>query len=336
MRAERALDAIFRRRNGTGTGVPKVIDPYLGFATPDQLIVRGRVLTKLRHGRARENQSLLANLRQMVSLFLTDEVSGVTVCHGGTTAISDEEGYFQLPLPNRGPAGWRDIPVSIEGRGKAALCPVLVPRPDARFMVISDIDDTMMRTGAYSLWRNLWTSFTGNALTRHVFPDSVALMQHLSEGGRNPVFYVSSSPWNMHGFLDQVFRRAGLVRGPMFLRDLGLSETKFITEGHGNHKGQSIDTLLRAHPGLPAVLIGDTGQHDAAIYLEAAQRHPGRIAAVLLRTPGNGADAADLQDLAALEETGVPVLAGQDFNNALTRLAPADLAAAAPAAWLPR
>ncbi len=56
-----------------------------------------------------------------------------------------------------------------------------------------DIDDTMMQTGAYSLARNLWTTFTGSALTRDVFPDAVALMTRLHDG-MNPVFYVSSAP----------------------------------------------------------------------------------------------------------------------------------------------
>ncbi|MFY0312543.1 phosphatase domain-containing protein [Leisingera sp. D0M16] len=316
LRAERLIDRFLPRRPRRGAEL--VIDPYIGYATPEHLIVRGRVLTQLRRSTPRDGQSVLRNVRQMISLFLTDEVAGVTVCHDGATAVSDEEGYFQLPLPlppGRGP-GWHDIQVAIEDGGTHTACPVLVPRPDARFLVVSDIDDTVLQTSAYSLARNLWTTFSGNALTRHVFPDSADLLRQLSEGGRNPVYYVSSSPWNMHAFLARVFRQAGVVRGPMFLRDLGLSETQFISAGHGSHKGQSIDLLLSAHPSLPAVLIGDTGQKDASIYAAAIRRHPGRISAVLLRVPADGLSGADERDLADLRGTGVTVFAAPSFEGA--------------------
>lgn len=308
--AERLSDRLFHR-----TGDGREIDPYIGYDSPEGTVLRGRVLSHLHRDDPLEGQSKLANLRDMLELFATDEVADAQVTSDGVSARTDEEGYFALTLPRRDRAGWLTEYVHVEGRANPVECPVLVPRPDARFMVISDIDDTMMETGAYSLVRNLVTSFTGNATTRRVFPDSIALMNALSDAGRNPVFYVSSSPWNLHDFLSDVFAHSGLVRGPMFLRDLGLSETKFITEGHGNHKGASIDTILAANPDLPAILLGDTGQHDAQIYRDVIERHPGRIAAVGLRAPGPGMDAADRHDLSALEASRTPTFAGRDFEG---------------------
>lgn len=130
----------------------------------------------------------------MFGMFLTDEVRDATVQCQGVTTQTDEEGYFSLPLPRGDRTGWCTEAVSVEGRQVAVECPVMIPRQDARFLVISDIDDTMLETGAYSLLRNLFTSFTGNAKTRLIFPDAIGLMSTLSEDGRNPIFYVSSSP----------------------------------------------------------------------------------------------------------------------------------------------
>lgn len=97
--------------------------------------------------------------------------------HGAQEARSDAEGYFTLSLLRADKApGWHEIAVEIDGCDRPTLCPVLVPRPDAQVMVISDIDDTVLRTGADRLWRNLWTTFTGSAASRHVFPDAVALL----------------------------------------------------------------------------------------------------------------------------------------------------------------
>ncbi len=310
LNAELVLDRAFG-----GTGKSRVIDPYLGYATPDALVLRGRVLSRLNGRAAQEGQGRLTNLRSMIGLFVTDEVAGATVHAKGVQAKTDEEGYFTLTLPKPDTHGWHQVPVHIEGFEDTTLCEALVPHADARFLVISDIDDTVLKTGAYQLWRNLWTSLTGNALTRQVFPDAVALMTRLSDGGRNPIFYVSSSPWNFHSFLAQIFKRTGLVRGPKFLRDLGLSENQFITGTHGDHKGGSIDTILSAQPGLPVILIGDTGQHDAEVYLDAARRHPDRIKAVVLREPGPGPDAKMRHAMGEIEASGVTLYHGTDFSG---------------------
>ncbi|SDW68906.1 phosphatase domain-containing protein [Litoreibacter albidus] len=313
--AERGFDRVFHRPTSG-----REIDPYIGYATQQHVIVRGRVLGSLRSYDVADGQSRWGNFRRMLDLFFTNEVADVTVCSDATKAQTDEEGYFTLVLPADEREGWSTEYVHVEGRAEAVPCPVFAPRADARFIVISDIDDTMIETGAYSLLRNLFTTFTGNTKTRHAYTDAISLTTWLSAGGRNPVFYVSSSPWNMHGFLQRVFANTGLIAGPMFLRDLGLSDTQFITEGHGDHKGASIDHILNAYPDLPAILLGDTGQHDAKIYHAAIERHGDRIAAVGLRAPGPGMDAVDLTDLDQLLATKRLAFAAPSFDGFQERL----------------
>ncbi|KAF0675918.1 App1 family protein [Profundibacterium mesophilum] len=313
--AERGIDRI---RPARKSDTP-VIDPHRGYSTPEGLVLRGRVLASLRSTAPHPDHGLLDNLKQMAGLFLTDELPGITVCAPAhdVRAVSDEEGYFSLVVPRSAAGdlpGWHEIALEVDGVPASRVgCPVLVTDSRAEIGVISDIDDTMMQTGAYSLALNLWTTFTGSSLTRKVFEDSVVLIDHLSGHGRNPVFYVSSSPWNLHSFLVRVFAQAGLTAGPMFLRDYGLGEGQFITNTHGDHKGAAIDLILEANPGLPFVLIGDTGQHDAEVYLEAAHRHGGRIAAVILREPGPGPDEASRVAMASMKRLGLRVEHGSDF-----------------------
>jgi phosphatidate phosphatase APP1 len=252
----------------------------------------------------------------MANLFLTDEVAGVTVRGGGAEAQSDAEGYVTLLVARHAAPGWTDVPVAIAGQdGPATPFPVRVPAPDADWLVISDIDDTMIETGAHSLARNLWTTFTGSALTRRAHLDAKELMDAMVEEGRNPVFYVSSSPWNLHHFLEAVFARHDLPRGPMFLRDLGLTR-RGVGESHQTHKGAAIDAILAANPGLGAYLMGDSGQKDAQVYLAAVRRHPGRIAGVALREPAPGAGHDDASCMAAIEAAGVPCFHAPSFEGA--------------------
>lgn len=314
-RSEYVLDRLRGQRDER-----RIIEPYVGYANPDHLVVRGRVLAALKRNKSTPTQSLWVNFRQMLSLFLTDEVRGVEVTAQGVEAITNEEGYFTLLLPRWTVQGWVNVEVSIAGEAGMTICPVLVTRQDAEFAVISDVDDTMLKTGAYSLLRNLWTSLTGNALTRRIFPDAVGFIAALSKDGRNPVYYVSSSPWNLHHFLTRIFDRAGLLRGPMFLRDLGISKTQFITGTHGDHKGGSIDVLMAANPDLQFILVGDTGQHDAFVYRDAIARHPGRVRAVVLREPGPGPDAKNAAAMAEISATGTPLLHASGFSGFAERV----------------
>ena len=296
---------------------PPVIEAYLGYSTPEHWVARGRILTRLIRPEVRAGQRRTRNLLQMLSLFLTDEVADVTVLAPdyGVSALTDEEGYFTLLVPRGTAGGWAEVTVLAEGA--RAVLPVQVTAPGARLAVVSDIDDTVIETGAWNLWRNLRTTLTGNMKTRRVFPDAVELLGRLSEEGRNPLFFVSSSPWNMHALLEGVFARAGLVKSPLFLRDLGISEVQLVSSTHGEHKGSVIDRLLAANPDLPFWLVGDTGQHDAEVYADAVARHPGRIARVTLRRAGR---AALDGPVARLRAAGIPVDLLDDYGPLLAEL----------------
>jgi phosphatidate phosphatase APP1 len=107
-----------------------------------------------------------------------------------------------------------------------------------------------------------------------------ALAAGASGADDNPVFYVSSSPWNLHGFLRSFLEHRGFPLGPLLLRDfLGTGERRT----HATGKLAGIQEVLTTHPYLRFVLLGDSGQHDPEIYAEAVRRYPGRILAVYIR-----------------------------------------------------
>ena len=299
---ENAFEAVLPERERGPAGV----EPYVGYSTPDSLVVRGRVLALKGDVEEERAGSRWENFQSMARLFDTDEMAGVRVVADGAEARSDEEGYFTLELPRGGTGDWTDIAVTLPEHGVEVTCPVRVTPLAARHGVISDIDDTLILTEAWSLRRNLWNSLTGSEGERHVFPDAVRLLERMDGA---PVFYVSSSPWNLHGFLSRIFARAGLPRAPKFLRDLGLGSDQLITpvSGHHGHKGDSLDTIFAANPDLTFTLMGDTGQHDAQVYHAAIERHPDRIERVILRAaePVLGED--DHAAIAALRATNAQI-----------------------------
>lgn len=297
------------------------LQPYFGYSTPDKIIIRGRALEADTNRASNDTPSMVNDLAAMAALFMTKEIEGETVSLGKVTATSDEEGYYRIELPRKKPLpGWTDAVVKAERTGDIVHHPVLITSGTAKYGVISDIDDTIMQTKAWSTRKTLWTSVTGSVGSRYIYPDAATLLKVMAKsmsGRKNPVFYVSSSPWNLHGFLEAVFMANGVVRGPKFLRDFGIDPTKMITDEPGPHKAQAIDTILAANPELPFYLIGDSGQHDPVIYRDAVLRHPGRINGVFIRTPGPGMGEEDRLPLKEIEALGVEIFAGATFEPLL-------------------
>ena len=298
-----------------------VIDCYGGYTTPDRIILRGRVLAKATHISGTDPQSRWRNFRDFVGLFATDELQGIEITHSetNTSTLTDEEGFFALALPYDPANVPTEVTVQASGASDTHIAPVF-SAIGAPFGVISDIDDTMLRTGAFSLARNLWTSATDNVHQREVFADAVALMTHFAMQGA-AFFYVSSSPWNLYDYLQSIFARTKLPLGPFFLRDLGISEQQFITGTHGDHKTDAIEKILVANPTLEFILVGDTGQHDSHIYADIVSRYPDRIRKVVFRRPSDHALPPKIEyDLVRIEMADVPVKIDFDYRKLLDEL----------------
>lgn len=298
-----------------------IIDCYGGYTSRDHIALRGRVLACAPAISATSTQSKWQNFKDFIRLFATDEIKDVTIklADGQASAETDEEGFFVLNV-----AVGDDVPSFVNIRASGSEEVHSVPIFNARaasFGVVSDIDDTLLRTRAYSLIKNLWTSATSNVHDREIFADAVALLQAFERQGA-ACFYVSSSPWNLYNYLQAVFMRTGFPMGPFFLRDLGISQTQFITGTHGDHKTDAIEKILAANPSLQFILVGDTGQHDTHIYADIVTRHPGRVMQVILRQPTNEALSAQIKaDVAGIESAGVLVTLDYDYRSLLPETA---------------
>ncbi len=291
--AERALDR-WRHRLGGPRGPVRIV-PYLGYGDARRVWLRWRVLD----GAPLPPDTpggIFVNLGRMLRRFETDELpfARVTVETGGGRVVieADDEGYGEATLDGLPPIDGDGLDTRqsvlrlVHPKFEAEANALALVVPDtARFGVISDIDDTVLVTGAYNLWLNLYTSLTNDAEGRVAFPGVAAFYRALiGEPAHNPIFYVSSSPWNLYGLLGRFMRLNGIPEGPMFLRDLGIGPQGLVLKGgHGTHKTKHIEGLLAFYPDLPFILIGDSGQHDAHIYADIVRRHPGRVAAIYLR-----------------------------------------------------
>ncbi len=212
---------------------------------------------------------------------------------------TDEEGYFTLktdlntPLPLQGEL-WRKALLELVEAPKqqdvlaADDVQLLYPEAQAEFGVISDIDDTVLRTYVTSTLglRMLYATLMWNAHQRKPVEGMAKLLQALAKKTedkiQNPVFYVSNSPWNFYDVLVQFIELQQLPKGPVLLRDYGLAPTNFSTTFR-DHKEQSISHILEMYPNMKFIFLGDTGSKDADHYLNIARKYPEQILSVYIR-----------------------------------------------------
>lgn len=328
VKAEDAADYV-RGKFADDDPPPIRIAGFAGYRTQQSAHIKGRVLLGAPERAAAQND--WQRFRAMLSLYNSQEVADIPVrCEGyGTNAeaVSDAEGYFTFELPLKEPLPvetmWEKVTLSAPQHGKpssAVSVPVLAPGTNSKWGVISDIDDTILETGATDFLKNWRRVLIDQADERIAVAGAAelygAMAQHFEKPSR-PFFYVSSSPWNLYPMLESFKQLNDIPSGPMFLKDYGLDENKFIHAGHGEHKNAAIETILTAYPQHRFLLIGDSGQHDIGIYRQAAKTAPDRIAAVLIRNvaeaPITGEKTAALNEIEAM---GIAVHYDDDFSGA--------------------
>ena len=298
---------------------PIMIMSYLGYGTTQSLYLKGRVLQDNGITPASVEDSAWRNLLNIYRRFESDEIPGARIeAQFGDQVlevVTDEEGYFDLSFVPEQPLDpdelWHPISLRLlDPQPQGQTTPqatgfLLAPPANTQFGVISDVDDTIVLTNAESLLKMGRTVFMGNVHTRVPFAGVAAFYRALLAGGtgqnQNPLFYVSSSPWNLYDILIDFLDIHDIPFGPLMLRDWGISNDEVLPTKHAPHKVKSIRRIMDTFPHLPFILIGDSGQEDPEIYTSIVDSYPERILAVYIRSVSRNPERPD-QILALAEE----------------------------------
>lgn len=323
-----------RKALTSGAGEDRIrLLAYAGHRNAEEVRVSGRIV---RFAEPFEpSRRTLSNLGAIWAIYNSHEVAGVPVrCEAfGAVhdAASDEEGYFSFAIPAAGPlpssTRWESVELTTPGwqmQAPAVEVPILAPGTDSHWGIISDIDDTIIETGATDFLRNWRRVLVESPRDRLAVPGAASLYGTIAgdhAAPTRPFFYVSSSPWNLYGFLTEFMELNRIPHGPMFLKDLGLDPDKFIHTDHDSHKLAAIKAILAFYPGHRFLLIGDNGQRDVEIYAEAVRSHPERVAAVVIRDVGQACTSGDKAErIAEMAGSGVATYCAADLSGAVAIL----------------
>jgi len=309
------------------------VHPFSGLGAGERVQLGGRVLhgAPVRPGDARVRSSRWAVVRANLLPFLSVEVPGadVRVTLGARSEMvqADHEGYVQtllegVPLP---PGRHVVTLTPVRPAGAPAHGTVHVPDPTADLAVVSDVDDTIVDSGiAHGLLAILRTMLLQEQSTRVPLTGAPELYRALAGSpagtGDRPFFYLSTSPWNLVGFLQGFLQRHGFPDGPLLLTDWGPGADGLLRVTTRTHKLVALRRLAQDLPQARFLLIGDSGQLDPAIYAEFSREHPGRVAAIYIRRARAAGPTADERTAAAvrlLDGTGVPLVLAADSASML-------------------
>ncbi|AWW31693.1 hypothetical protein DN752_17020 [Echinicola strongylocentroti] len=273
------------------------IEPLYAFGNEECVYVKGRVVEAYRQSKPSAKnssvQNIFAALRRYAGSSVPDAKVIVTYFGQQKEVYSDEEGIINCEFNTVCPNPEEDHRVGfslVEEEG-------LVAEKKNNFLkvsqyskthpvgVISDIDDTVLVSHATDVGKKLWLSVSKNAFTRRPFPGVSEFYRELTVNGKHPIFYVSSSDWNLFDLIKDFLAYRNIPSGPILLQDLHLNLKNIWKSGGGSHqhKLEKIRMLLDMYPGMHFFLIGDSGQHDPELYAEVVKSYPDRIKSVYIR-----------------------------------------------------
>jgi len=198
---------------------------------------------------------------------------------------------------------------------------VIAPGTDNHWGIISDIDDTVVETGATDFVKNWRRVLVDRPKDRLAVPGASTLYRMIARdhvAPARPFFYVSSSPWNLYGFLAEFMELNAIPHGPMVLKDWGIDRETLLMASHDAHKLAAIRDILAFYPAFRFLLVGDNGERDVEIYATIVAEFGPRVAGVFIRdVSGTCREGAKAELLRGIEAAKVPTFCGEGFDDAV-------------------
>ncbi|WP_339713948.1 phosphatase domain-containing protein [Cyclobacterium amurskyense] len=276
------------------------VEVFVVLGNSSHLFVKGRVIEAYKQSRPSDKHNtlhnILATLRRYAGSSVPDARVELRIAGLNKQLVTDEEGVFEglYDLDEKTSESTKTVQFSLlADEGLKPEVPSIT-KEILRFQknyphgIISDIDDTIIVSKATNIQEKFWLSVSKNAYTRRPLPGVSEFYRLLSANAQYPVFYVSSSDWNLFDLIQDFLKYREIPVGPILLKDRHMDLKNIWKSGGGSHehKVEKISFLMDFYPNLNFVLLGDSGQHDPEIYAEIISKYKHRIEAVYIRQVG--------------------------------------------------
>lgn len=272
-------------------------DIYTSLYTSSHWYIRGRLLYGWRSKREFTGGyfwSLCYSLRRAISWEIKRQDMELRIGSRAFPLATDHEGYFEFLQPIDVSNLERmeiELSSNISSHRYVQSVHLDAYNDDVPLGIISDIDDTILRTKVKSFIRLKMIYYTifVNPFRRKPI-ENAALFYHkklASIKGYGPIIYLSNSPWNMYHYLKVFLEFNHFPKGELKLRDFGRQMLKKKPPLTQQNKYMEIEKLLRVFSFTNFILVGDTAEKDFDIYTTIKKKYPVRVEEIILLKTGN-------------------------------------------------
>ncbi|MET4053196.1 phosphatidate phosphatase APP1 [Frigoribacterium sp. PvP054] len=272
----------FREKRARRRGLLPTVVPYTGYGAPGWARVLSRVLLTRTGTLSGVDRLNVRGWRSFTSVPVEKALVEISLGGHVQRVQTDRGGVLDARIPVDLEPGWHVATLTTEG-STPVEAPIFVIDPEARFGIVSDIDDTVMVTSLPRPMLAAWNTFVLNEHARRPVPGMAVLYERLNAANPGcPVVYLSTGAWNVAPTLSRFLSRNLYPSGPLLLTDWGPTHDRIFRSGR-LHKQESLRRLAEEFPELKWLLVGDDGQHDEELYGTFLHDHPQNVAAVAIR-----------------------------------------------------
>lgn len=248
---------------------------------------------------ASDQERASERFRRRVTSFVMDGAAGLNVqCSLGEQTFALKKrtrrnghyfGWVAIPDRQLEPlaVGERDagllprvsVGVTVESELKGEATVQLIPRRGVS--VVSDIDDTIKESSIRDRRELLANTFLRDF---RAVPGMSSVYQAWQQLGI-PVHYVSSSPWQLLPWIDEMLQVQQFPAGSLHLRNFRLRTHMLqkLIRFRRSGKGAAIRMLMSKFPQRRFLFVGDSGEKDIEIYRKLAVKSPDQVLAIYIR-----------------------------------------------------
>lgn len=210
------------------------------------------------------------------------------------------------------------IGVTVESELKGESTIQLIPRRGVS--VVSDIDDTIKESSIRDRRELLANTFLRDFRAVPGMSDVYRAWQQLGI----PVHYVSSSPWQLLPWIDEMLQVQQFPAGSLHLRNFRLRTHMLqkLIRFRRSGKGAAIRMLMGKFPQRRFVFVGDSGEKDLEIYRKLAGKFPDQVLAILIRNLSEHPLEHERLDRNRAGLSGVPISCFETAEELQAQVAP--------------
>ena len=233
---------------------------------------------------------------------------------GGQNTSTNSDGIFSFECGSLDPDTIRfetSEGLKIE---KNQTYPISFDMRKTPYMVISDIDDTILVSNSEQFFSKIWLMLFRQTDKRNFVEESEKAYRKLASAGI-PFSYVSASEQNLFATITNFLIFHDLPIGPVFLRPYTHWKDLLKAKSRENYKVNRMMKLIKQFPETRFALFGDDSQQDPLAFKSILANFPNQIDTIMIRKTGSGNNETEIADLRNLATSKVRFAHYSEFKD---------------------